>query len=121
MAATKASTVVANNTTMTAGAGNVTSADQDLTTAYRTVARIRLTNGATAPTIAPQVAVQISEDTTGANYMTLTTVVGDAVNSSVNEFVVEIPDPAEHMQFVSGSNTGQNCTLRIVVEKITGI
>ena len=121
MAITKASVVVANNITMTAGAANVTSADQDLTASYRTIARIRFTNGATGPTVQVQVAVQVSEDTTAGDYMTLATVYSGTVNSAVSEYVVEIPDTALHVQFVSGSNTGQNVTLRIVIEKITAI
>lgn len=121
MALTKASVVVQNNITMTAAAGNVTSADQDLTGAYQTIARIRFTNGATGPTVAAQVQVQISEDTTAANYMTFATVNGGTVNNGITEFTIVLPDAAEHVQFVSGSNTAQNVTLRIVIEKVTAV
>lgn len=121
MAITKASTVVANNTTLTAGAGATTSATQDITGAYRSTVRVRLTNGATGPTVPAQCSIQISEDTTAGNFIEHTLVVGTSVNSDVNEFVIELPDTALQLRFVSGSNTGQNVTLRIVVDKITAI
>lgn len=121
MALTKSNTVIHNNITMTAAAGDVTSSDQDLTAVYQAVVRIRFTNGATGPTVAAQAKVQISEDTTGANYMTLATVNGGTVNSAVTEYTIAIPDGAEHLQIVSGSNTAQNVTLRAVIEKITAV
>lgn len=120
-APTKANVVVANDITMTAGASDVTSSDVDLTGSYRTHCIIRFTNGATGPTVAPRVDVMTSEDTTAGHYSKLFTVNGDTVNSSVNVRDVWLNDSVEHLQFVSGSNTGQNVTLRIVCEKITGI
>lgn len=122
MGVTKANVVIANNTTMTAGAGDVTNgANTDLTGAYRTIANIRFTNGATPPTVAPRVDVQICEANAGS-YSTLVTVNGDtSTANSVSYRLVELPDPVEFCQFISGSNTGQAVTLRIVIEKITGI
>ena len=121
MALTKTFTVVAANTTMTAAAANVTSADQDLTTSYEVTVRIRITNGG-ALGVAAQVSVQISEDTTAANYTQLALVKsGDLLTGTVAEYTIQIPDTALHMQFVSGSNTTNNCTLRIVIDRITGL
>ncbi len=121
MALTKTNTVVHNDITLTAGAGDTTSSDQSLTGNYRTLARVRFTNGATGPTVQAQTKVQISEDTTSGNYMTLTTVYGGTANSAVTECMVEIPDSAEHLRCVSGSNTAQNVTLRVVLEQITAL
>jgi hypothetical protein len=120
-AVTKASTVVANSITMTAGAADVTSSDFDNSGSYRTHCIVRFTNGATGPTVAPRVDIQTSEDTTAGNYSTLFTVNGDTVNSSVNTRDVWLNDAVAHARFISGSNTVQNVTLRIVCEKITGI
>lgn len=120
-APTKSSTVVANNITMTAGAADVTSSDVDLSGSYRHHCLIRFTNGATGPTVAPRVDIQTSEDTTAGNYSTLFTVNGDTVNSSVNARDVWLNDSVEHARFISGSNTVQNVTLRIVCEKITAL
>ena len=120
MAITKSSVVVHNNITLTAGAGNTTSADQDLTASYRQVARVRFTNGATGPTVQAQCQIQVAETSTG-DYTTLATVYGGVVNSAVSEFEVEIPDATPHMRFVSGSNTGQAVTLRAMLDTITAI
>jgi hypothetical protein len=120
-AVTKSSTVVSNNITLTAGAADTTTSDVDLTGSYRAHLIIRFTNGATGPTVAPRCDVQTSEDTTAGNYSTLFTVNGDTVNSSVNTRDVWLNDAVEHARLVCGSNTVQNVTLRIVVEKVTGI
>lgn len=116
---TKSSTVVHNSITLTAGAGDTTSSTQSLTGSYQHTARIRITNGATGPTVVAQCKVQISEDTTSGNFMTLATILGTTVNSDVVEVVVAIPDTAQQVRFVSGSNTGQNVTLRVVLDTIT--
>lgn len=121
MALTKGNTVVHNDITLTAGAADTTSSTQDLTGNYQTIARIRITNGATGPTIAAQVSVQLSEVDTAADFMELTAVDGGTTNSEVSEFVIDIPPSAEYLRFVSGSNTGQDVTLRVVIEKITAI
>ena len=120
MAITKSSTVVHNNITLTAGAGNTTSSDQDLTGSYRQVARVRFTNGATGPTVQAQCQIQVAETSTG-DYTTLATVYGGTVNSAISEYEIEVPDATLHMRFVSGSNTGQNVTLRAVLDTITAI
>src|SRR5664280_545423 len=110
MALTKSSSVVHSNITLTASAGNTTSSDQVLTGVYQCIARIRFTNGGTGPTIAAQTNVMISEDTTSGDYMSLAIVDGGTTGSAVSEYVIYIPDSALHLQFVSGSNTGQNVT-----------
>ena len=121
MAITKSNTVVVNDVSLAAGAATVTSGDQDLTGSYRTLVRIRFTNGGTGPTVQCQCAINIAEDTTSAHYTNLTTVFGGTVASAVSEFAIEIPDSAEHLEFVYGSNTGQAVTLRAVIEKITAL
>lgn len=119
MSLTKSSTVVHNSITLTAGAGDTTSSDQDLSASYQHTARIRITNGGTGPTVPAQCKILISEDTTSGNFITLATIKGDTANSAVVEQVVTIPDTATYVRFVSGSNTGQNVTLRVVLDKIT--
>lgn len=121
MALTKASVVVANDITMTAGAADVTSADTDLTGSYHSICHIRFTNGATGPTVAPRVDIQTSEDTTAGHYTKISTVTGSVANSAVTGFDVVLDDSVEHVRFISGSNTVQNVTLRIVIEKVTAL
>lgn len=122
MAVTKARTSVNSGTTMTAGAGDVTSATQDLTAAYATVVDIKLTNGATGPTVAAQVQIQIGADAAGTlmvNYGG--PVVGSVANSAVRSWSVELPVAAGSFRIVSGSNTGQNVTLDCDYSRVTGL
>lgn len=121
MALTKANTVVHDDATLTAGAADTTSATQDLTGSYDTLVRVRITNGATGPTVAAQCKVQISEADIAAKYMTLATLQGGTANSGVYEWCVQIPGAAEYLRTVSGSNTGQNVTLRVTLEKVTAL
>lgn len=120
-APTKSTVAVAANITMTAGAIDVTSSDLDLSGSYRHYCIVRFTNGATGPTVAPKVVIQVSPDTTSANYSNFAILSGDTVNSSITPYIVPLPDAAQHARFVSGSNTGQNVTLYISCDKITAI
>ena len=121
MALTKANTVIHDDITLTASGADTTSSTQDLTAVYQSIVRVRITNGATGPTVAAQCKLQVSEADTAAKYMTLATVVGSTANNGVVEAVMAVPDPAEYLRLISGSNTGQNVTLRAVIEKVTAL
>ena len=121
MALTKASTVICNDITMTAGAASVTSADQDLSGAYEATVRVRITNSG-ALGVAAQVQIQVSEDTTAGNYMTAQVVKSfDLVSGTVTEMVIPLADTVQHLRIVSGANTSANCILRVVVDKVTAV
>lgn len=119
MAATKSVTVVHNNVTLTAGAGDTTSSSIDLVDGYGAIAHIKLTNGATGPTVAAQTKVQLSPD--DSNWYDLVTIAGETANSAVRQANVVIPPEAKYARFVSGSNTGQDVTLRVEVSEISAI
>ena len=112
MATTKTVTVIHNNITLTAAAGDTTSSSWDLQNGYGGTLHIRITNGGTGPTIAAQVQVQTSPD--DSNYYDFGgPLVGTTTNSDVIEWNVEIPMGVKYLQTVSGSNTGQDVTLRV--------
>lgn len=119
MALTKGYSVVHDDITLTAGAGDTTSATEDISSAYQATVRVRLTNGATGPTTPAQCKVQIAELDTAAKFMTIATVVGLSSANGIVEQEVAIPDTAIKLRTVSGSNTGQNVTERVVLEKVT--
>ena len=121
MALTKSSNVIHNDITLTASAGNTVSSVISLAANYRTGARIRFTNGGTGPTVQAQTKVEIAEDSTSGNFMALTICYGGTTASAVTEYFVDLPDWAEQLRFTSGSNTGQNVTLRVVIEMMTGL
>jgi hypothetical protein len=120
MASSKTVTVVRNNVTMTAGAGDSTSSSTDLTDGYGATALVKLTNGGTGPTVAAQVQIQVSGD--DSNYYDYGgPLVGNTDNSGVESWAIDIPASVEYVQFVSGSNTGQDVTLRVEVNELSKI
>jgi hypothetical protein len=120
MASTKVVTVLDNNVTLTAGGANHDSNVWDLSTGYGGELHIKHTNGATGPTIASQSQIQGSPDNSnwynfgGALIATL----GNNVVSSWN---VQIPIGVKYLKVTSGSNTGQNVTLRVEGAQVTAI
>ncbi len=112
MASTKGVTVLDNNVTLTAGAGNHTSGLATATTDYGGVILIKITNGATGPTVPAQAQIQVSAD--NSNFYNFGgAFISDSVNSSVNSFIANIPPGIQYIQVVSGSNTAQNVTIRV--------
>lgn len=121
MALTKARTSLCSAQTLTAGAGDTTSAAQNISAAYGALLDITLTNGATGPTIAAQVRIQVSADTSGTLWVDLTTFVGGTANNGVYHCAVELPIGAQAFRTISGSNTGQNVTLNADYSLVTGL
>ena len=120
MASTKSATAVWSSQTLTAGAGDTTSSTVDLQDGYGALAMIRLTNGATGPTIAAQVQLQISEDDS-SYYDYGSPFVGTTDNNDVIEWTVPIDIGAPYLQMVAGSNTAQNVTVDAKVVEITKV
>jgi len=122
VAATKVRTSIASGVTMTAGAGNVTSSAVDLSTGYGAQLDIQITNGATGPTIAGQVQIQVANDVAGTLFVNFGgPLVGSTANSAVTSWSVDLPIGVTRVRIVSGSNTVQNCTLDADISNVTGI
>ena len=125
MAATKSRTSIWSAQTLTAGAGNTNGSWIDLSGGYGAQVDIQLTNGATGPTIAAQVQVQVA-DNYNAGSPTLPVnfggpLVGSTANSAVSSWSVEIPIGVEAVRLVAGSNTGQNVTVDADMSNVTAI
>jgi len=125
MAATKARTSIWSAQTLTAGAGDTSSSWIDLSAGYGALVDIKLTNGATGPTVAAQVQVQVAADY-NAGSPTLVTNFGGALvgltsNNGVAYFSVEIPIGAAAVRLVAGSNTGQNVTVDADLSQVTAL
>jgi hypothetical protein len=122
MAATKTRTALHAGTALTAGAASVTSQAVDLSTGYGSVVDVRLTNGATGPTVGAQVQVQVATDATGTLWVNFGgPLVGSITGSAVSSWCVEVPIGVAAVRTVSGSNTGQTVTLDADVSTVTGI
>ena len=119
MASTKTlATLIAAATSNTAGS-STTGTARTTTTAYGGAVTIKLTNGATAPTVAAQAHVLVSGD--GTNYKTLCTFYGDTVNSSVNEFAVDINPGYQYVNVKVDSNTVQAVTCEAFFHELTTV
>lgn len=121
MATTKAVTAIWSGTTLTAGAGDTTATAVTLDDGYGAALHVKLTNGATGPTVAAQVQIQVSADNTewfnfgGA-------LVGSTTNSAVSQWGgIDIPIGVEYLRLVAGSNTGQNVTVDADISEVTAV
>jgi hypothetical protein len=120
MASTKVVTVLHNNVTLTAGAGNTTSSSVNLDDGYGAQLHVKLTNGATAPTVPAQTQVQVSPD--DSNWYDFGgPLKGGTANSGVYSWSLDIPMGVEYVRCVSGSNTGQNVTARAELSEVTAV
>lgn len=122
MTITKVRTSIASAVTMTAGAGNVTSTAIDLTAGYGAQVSISITNGATGPTVAGQVQIQVSNDSSGTLWSNFGgALVASVTNSAVTTWSVDLPIGVARVRLISGSNTAQACTLDADISNVTGI
>jgi len=122
MAATKSRTSIYSAQTLTAGAGNTTSSWIDIDTAYGAILNVVLTNGATGPTVAAQVQIQVANDTAHTLIVAYgLPLPGSTTNNDIVPYSVILPKEIVAFRLVSGSNTGQNVTLDADYSKVTGI
>jgi hypothetical protein len=110
MASTKTAKTLLTSQSLAAST-SVNATEWNLSTAYGGLAAVKITNGASAPTVAPTVTFYVGESTgTKRKFYTAT---GDTVNSSVNDFVCNIPASA---MFVNITITQGASTNSITVE-----
>jgi hypothetical protein len=125
MAITKSRTSIWSAQTLTGGAGNTTSSVIDLSAGYGSVINIKLTNGATAPTIAAQVQIVVANNYNAGSPTLLTNFGGAFVagvtNSGVYYCSVDIPIGVAAVELVAGSNTGQNVTVDADISTVTAV
>ena len=121
MAATKTNSVIWSGQTLTAGAGDTTSTAVTLDDGYGAALHIKITNGATGPTIAVQIQIQVSSDNSEW-YDFGGALVGGTANSYVVSWGgIEIPIGIEYLRLVGGSNTGQDVTVDADISEVTGV
>jgi len=112
MASTKTVTVLDNNITLTAGAGNHTSGLWTLTAGYGGQLHIKVTNGATGPVAAAQAQVQVSPDNSHW-YNFGGALIAQLGNGAVTSWAILIPIGVAYLQVISGSNTTYDVVIRV--------
>lgn len=112
MAITLTASVFHNNATLTAGAGDTTASSVNVTDSDVSVVSIKITNGATGPTVAAQCQIETSPDNSNW-YKFGGPLQGGVANSGVYSWSgIRLPPGTSYARTVSGSNTGQNVTIR---------
>jgi hypothetical protein len=120
MATTKVVSVLDNDVTLTAAAGDHTSGVWTIDDGYGGELYIKITNGGTGPTIAAEAQIWVSPDNSNW-YEFGGAIVGTTGNSEVVSHAVNIPVGAEYAKVISGSNTGQDVTIRVEGTEVTAI
>lgn len=120
MATTKANTSIWAANTLTASAADETSASVNLVDGYGGQLHIVITNGATGPTVAAQVKVQISPDDS-AWYDYAGPFEAQSANNGVYYFAPEVGVGVMYVRLVAGSNTGQDVTITASVAEVTAV
>ena len=120
MATTKPVTVLDDNVTLTAAAGDHTSGVWTIDDGYGGILGIKITNGATGPTVAAKAQVQWSPD--NSNWYNLGGTFGASLgNSVVSSWPVSIQIGIKYIKVISGSNTGQDVVIRCEGTEISAI
>ncbi len=120
MAATKVVTVLDNNTTLIAGAADHDSDVWTLDDGYGALLDIKITNGATGPTVAAQAQIWVSPDNSNF-YKFGGALIATLGNNVVSSWAIEIPIGVEYLKVTSGSNIGQNVTIRVEGSEVTAL
>lgn len=121
MASTKTVAAIWSGVTLTAAAGDTTATAVVLDDGYGAALHIKLTNGATGPTIAAQVQIEVSADNSEW-YAFGGPLVGNTDNNGVVEWGgIDIPIGVEYLRLVGGSNTGQDVTVDADISEVTSL
>ena len=122
MATTKPLTVLDNDVALVASAGAEahTSGLATLTGGYGALLYLKLTNGATGPTAAAACQIYVSPDNTNW-YKHVPWSPGITANNATDSTVVKIDIGVKYLVVKSGSNTGQNVTIRAEIVEITDL
>lgn len=118
MAATKSSSSLQVTHANTAGS-TLTSTTLDIHTAYDAVITAQVTNGATGPTVACNVTINISAD--GTTFFPWAKQTAGVSGSTTYPFSFYLPDPVAFAQVVFSGNTGQTVSGAAQAQFITGL
>ncbi|MCR4302109.1 MAG: hypothetical protein NUV51_10900 [Sulfuricaulis sp.] len=110
-------------------AGSATRGTVDLRTAQGGMLTIKVTNGATGPTVAPTITVSVAHNAgatptagaEGSDWKRMYQVGGDSTNNSVNQWSVDVPPGVMHLQVEVTGNTAQAVTCEAFLSEITSV
>lgn len=103
--------------TITAGGSDVEGSWQDLRDGHGCTIIGTITNGATGPTVAARMKVQISHNN-GTDSYTVLDVPGDTANNGERSFRYDIPRTVMYARVVFEAPTVQDCTVEAIGHNI---
>ncbi len=121
MATTKAVTAIWSSQSLSAGGADTTSSVVTLDDGYGATLHIKLTNGATGPTVPAQVQIEVSADNTEWYEMGGPLKGNTDNNGEVSWGGIPIDVGVEYLRLVAGSNTGQAVTVEADLSEVTAI
>jgi hypothetical protein len=96
---------------------------QNLSTVFESQVNFKITNGATGPTVAAQVQIQVANDwNSGSPNLPINyggPLVGDTANNGGGQWSIDIPIGVVALRLVGSGNTGQSVTLDADISAIT--
>jgi len=122
MATTKAVTAIFSSETFTAGSAHADSSVVTLDDGYGASLHVKITNGATGPTVALTLQIWVSADNSEW-YKFGGELSGTTTNSDIVSWGgIEIPAGVEYLKIAPATtNTGQNVTVDADISEITAI
>lgn len=118
MAASKtAKTLLASQSL--AASTSINSTEWNLTSAYGGLIGIKLNNGSSAPTTAPNIRIFVGE-TTGVKRL-FYSITGDTVNSSIKDVVCQIPPECMFCNVTIDNGATNSITVEVYGQELTGI
>ena len=118
MAATKSASTIQASASNSAG-GTTTSSTLDLSDDYGAGIMVKLTNGATGPTVGCTATVNVSSD--GATWKYFQAATGGTASNGVYSFAFDLPAWVMQAQVVFTGNTGQAVTVEAFAQALTAI
>lgn len=118
MSVTKTSRTLQSSASNAAG-GTATGSPLDLTSALGGTLTAKVTNGATGPTIACSLYIELSAD--NSNWKLFRQYVALLGNNIVTEFAVEIPASVMYLRTRFSGNTGQGVTVEAFLHELTSL
>lgn len=122
MTSTKTRTSLWAANALTAGAADETTAIQNVATGFGVQVSIKLTNGATGPTVPAQCQIETYADSAGTLAVKFGgPLVGSVTNNGVSSWSVQLPIGVAGFRLVAGSNTAQDVTIDADYANVTAI
>jgi hypothetical protein len=114
-------TVVLDDDVRVAATATNTSSTATLTTTYGSTLHLKVTNGATGPTLPGQCQINVSADNGSHWYAFGGALISSLGNNVVTDWSVSIPAAIQYLRVVTSGNTVQAVVVRTEISTITKV